>query len=155
MTHEELQAILSAMMQSGAGVSDCLFLHGKPPLVERYGTLQELPMEGPDATLQSAHLDAMANLLLDDSPRLRSDLTETGSCDTSYALPGVARFRVNIYRQNGHTGIVMRKLAVPGAVNRVARLAAHFQRDGEGEDTGSSSSPAAPAAARQRLWRRC
>ena len=52
----------------------------------------------------------MANLLLDDSPRLRSDLTETGSCDTSYALPGVARFRVNIYRQNGHTGIVMRKL---------------------------------------------
>ena len=110
MTHEELQAILSAMLQSGEGVSDCLFLHGKPPLVERYGTLQELPMEGPDATLQSKHLDAMADLLLDDSPRLRSELTETGSCDTSYALPGVARFRVNIYRQNGHTGIVMRKL---------------------------------------------
>jgi twitching motility protein PilT len=110
MTHEDLQAILGAMLQSGEGVSDCLFLNGKPPLVERYGKLHELPMEGPDTTLKSAHLDAMANLLLDDSTRLRADLTDTGSCDTSYALPGVARFRVNIYRQSGHTGIVMRKL---------------------------------------------
>ncbi len=110
MTHEDLQAILGAMLQSGEGVSDCLFLNGKPPLVERYGKLHELPMEGPDTTLQPAHLDAMANLLLDDSTRLRADLTDTGSCDTSYALPGIARFRVNIYRQSGHTGIVMRKL---------------------------------------------
>ena len=93
MTHEDLQAILGAMLQSGEGVSDCLFLNGKPPLVERYGKLHELPMEGPDTTLQSAHLDAMANLLLDDSTRLRADLTDTGSCDTSYALPGIARFR--------------------------------------------------------------
>ena len=41
---------------------------------------------------------------------MKSDLATTGSCDTSYALGDLARFRVNIYRQNGHTGIVMRKL---------------------------------------------
>jgi twitching motility protein PilT len=67
-------------------------------------------MEEPGATLQSAHLDAMAALLIADSERLQTDLATTGSCDTSYALPGLARFRVNIYRQNGGTGIVMRKL---------------------------------------------
>ena len=110
MTHEDLQALLTAMLESGEGVSDCLFINGKPPLVEHYGKLHALPMEEPGATLQPAHIDAMATLLIADSERLRADLATSGSCDTSYAIPGLARFRVNIYKQNGHTGIVMRKL---------------------------------------------
>jgi twitching motility protein PilT len=110
MTNEELQALLTAMLESGEGVSDCLFINGKPPLVERYGKLHELPMEEAGATLHPTHINAMADLLIGDSERLRSDLTSTGSCDTSYSLGHIARFRVNIYRQNGHLGIVMRKL---------------------------------------------
>ena len=110
MTIEDLEALLTAMLQSGDGVSDCLFVNGKPPLVERYGKLHELPMEESGAVLQPAHIDAMAALLMAGSERLQSDLQTTGSCDTSYALADLARFRVNIYRQNGHHGIVMRKL---------------------------------------------
>jgi twitching motility protein PilT len=110
MTNEDLQALLTAMLESGEGVSDCLFINGKPPLIERYGKLHELPMEEPEAALQPAHVDAMAALLMAGSERLQSDLQTTGSCDTSYALADLARFRVNIYRQNGHLGIVMRKL---------------------------------------------
>ncbi|CAN5501357.1 PilT/PilU family type 4a pilus ATPase [soil metagenome] len=110
MTTEVLQALLTAMLESGEGVSDFLFIKGKPPLVERYGKLYELPMEEPESSLQPAHIDAIAALLINGSERLRQDLETTGSCDTSYALPGQARFRVNIYRQNGHTGIVMRIL---------------------------------------------
>ncbi len=110
MTHDDLDALLAAMLESGDGVSDCLFINGKPPLVERYGKLHEMPMEGPDAALRPAHIEAVANLLIGESERLRSDLTLSGSCDTSYGLAEVARFRVNIYRQNGSTGIVMRKL---------------------------------------------
>ena len=98
------------MLQSGEGVSDCLFLAGKPPLVERYGKLHELPMEEAGATLQPGHIDAMAALLMDGNERLRSDMATSGSCDTSYSLGDQARFRVNLYRQNGHCGIVMRKL---------------------------------------------
>jgi twitching motility protein PilT len=115
MTNEDLQALLTAMLGTGEGVSDCLFITGKPPLVERHGTLHELPMEVEGATLQPAHIDAMAGLLMAGSERLRSDLDTTGSCDTSYALGTLARFRVNLYRQNGQMGIVMRKLqsAVP------------------------------------------
>jgi twitching motility protein PilT len=110
MTNEELQGLLTAMLESGEGVSDCLFINGKPPLVERYGRLHELPMEEAGATLHPIHINAMADLLIGDGDRLRSDLTATGSCDTSYSLGHIARFRVNIYRQNGYLGIVMRKL---------------------------------------------
>ena len=108
MTKDEFDNILIAMLESGEGVSDCLFLVGKPPLIERYGKLHDLPMEG--APLQAGHVDAISAILLEGSARLRSDLATIGSCDTSYAVPGVARFRVNVYRQNGQTGIVMRKL---------------------------------------------
>ena len=35
---------------------------------------------------------------------------QTGSCDTSYFLPGRARFRVNIFSQRGNISMVLRKL---------------------------------------------
>lgn len=98
------------MLESGDGLSDCLFINGKPPLVERYGKLYPLPMEEEGATLHPTHISAMAEVLMAGSERLHSDLTESGSCDTSYSLGHLARFRVNIYRQNGQLGIVMRKL---------------------------------------------
>ena len=80
------------MLEAGDGVSDCLFISGKPPLVERYGKLQELPMEGPNPAMEAAHIEAIADLLIGDSERLRQDFTTTGSCDTSYALGQIARF---------------------------------------------------------------
>jgi len=110
MTHNDLHALLTAMLQSAEGVSDCLFLPGKPPLIECHGRLRDLPMEEPETTLQAGHIEAMAKLLLEGNDRLQNDLENLGSCDTSYALPGIARFRSNIYRQNGRMGIVMRKL---------------------------------------------
>jgi twitching motility protein PilT len=128
MTIKDLEALLTAMLQSGDGVSDCLFINGKPPLIERYGKLHELPMEEPDAVLQPAHIDAMAALLMAGSERLRSDLQTTGSCDTSYALADLARFRVNIYRQNGHHGIVMRKLQSTVPTLQSLALPPIFQR---------------------------
>jgi twitching motility protein PilT len=128
MTIKDLEALLTAMLQSGDGVSDCLFINGKPPLIERYGKLHELPMEESDAVLQPAHIDAMAALLMAESERLRSDLQTTGSCDTSYALADLARFRVNIYRQNGHHGIVMRKLQSTVPTLQSLALPPIFQR---------------------------
>jgi twitching motility protein PilT len=43
-------------------------------------------------------------------------LEQDGSADLSYGLPGVARFRVNIFRQRGTFAIVMRVIpnAIPG-----------------------------------------
>lgn len=50
----------------------------------------------------------------------RKRLTEFNHVDISYDLPGVARFRVNIFRQRGHLGLAMR--AIPIEVPTVQEL---------------------------------
>jgi twitching motility protein PilT len=41
-------------------------------------------------------------------------LREQGSCDISYGLPGLARFRVNIFIQRGSCAVIMR--VIPGSI---------------------------------------
>ena len=48
--------------------------------------------------------------LINQDRRLTETLLREGSCDSSYELPGKARFRVNIFSQRGHYSIVLRKL---------------------------------------------
>ena len=48
--------------------------------------------------------------LINQERRLTEAVLKTGSCDTSYTLPGKARFRVNIFSQRGNYSIVLRKL---------------------------------------------
>ena len=48
MNTDVIDALLTAMVQSGPGVSDLLFAVGRPPLVEEYGALQEFPIDTPD-----------------------------------------------------------------------------------------------------------
>ncbi|MDQ3622681.1 MAG: PilT/PilU family type 4a pilus ATPase [Verrucomicrobiota bacterium] len=102
--------ILTTMMNAMEGVSDLLFVVGRPPQIEVYGKLR--PVEIPDftAVLEPAHTQMLADKLMGANERLKSDLKCFGSCDTSYAVPEVARFRVNVFRQNGCLAIVMRKL---------------------------------------------
>ena len=108
---ELIDALLAAMLQTGEGVSDLLFAVGKPPMVEQHGGLEEFPVELPEPVLAQSHVEEIAACLMNSDPRLVNDLATNGSCDCSYSLTGAARFRVNIFRQNGQTAIVMRKLA--------------------------------------------
>ncbi len=111
MKKEELDAILAAMLHGAeTSVSDLVFVAGKPPQIEKDGRLQPLEMDGPDLVLQAAHVETMADVLMQGNPRLRSDFDQNGSCDLSYSLGSQARFRVNIYKQNGQRAIVMRRL---------------------------------------------
>ena len=96
------------MVQSAEGVSDLLFAVGKPPLVEQHGSLEEFPID--TGALTSDQIEVVATKLIDGQERLRDDLDRLGACDCSYSLPNVARFRVNIFKQNGRQAIVMRKL---------------------------------------------
>jgi twitching motility protein PilT len=50
---------------------------------------------------------AVAGLVIGD-PDVRSKLDELKEYDTSYAAPGIGRFRVNVYRQRGTLAVVMR-----------------------------------------------
>ena len=98
------------MLNSAEGVSDLLFVVGRPPQIEVYGKLRGVDIPGFMPSLQPAHTQAVAAKLIGENERLKNDLQNSGSCDTSYTVPNVARFRVNVFRQNGNVAIVMRKL---------------------------------------------
>lgn len=110
MNAQFIDELLSAMIQSGEGISDLLFTVGKPPFIESHGSLNEFQADAPAPVFSSEEIDQLADHIIDDDGRLKQDLANSGSCDCSYALKDLARFRVNIFKQNGRQAIVMRRL---------------------------------------------
>ncbi|MEA3189347.1 MAG: twitching motility protein PilT [Chthoniobacter sp.] len=98
------------MIESADGVSDLFFVVGKPPQVECFGRLHAYPDASEAAILSANKTEELANFLMAGTERLQRDLATHGACDCSYSIPEFARFRVNIFRQNGNHAIVMRKL---------------------------------------------
>lgn len=110
MNGQIVDALLRGMLASGEGVSDLLFIPGKPPLVEIHGRLHDFPIDTPGHVLTPALIEQLAAVLINASERLESEFAATGSCDCSYAIEDLARFRVNIFKQNGRHSVVMRRL---------------------------------------------
>jgi twitching motility protein PilT len=109
MDKATIHALLGSMVQSAEHVSDLLLLQGRPPMVESHGRLVTFPIDTPNSLLTADLLDDLARELMAKNPRLLSLYESTGSCDTSYEIPGLARMRVNIFKQNSGRSIVMRK----------------------------------------------
>jgi twitching motility protein PilT len=106
---ETLQ-LITALLDSGAGISDLILSPGRPPQVERHGNLvvvaiPELPVLRPEDTAR------IADDLIGGNEQLRRTLKEQGACDLSFSLPERSRFRVNVFRQRGTYAIVMRVVA--------------------------------------------
>jgi twitching motility protein PilT len=110
MDKQSIDELLSAMIRIGDDVSDLLFTVGKPPFVEAHGCLSEFSAETPTSVFGSEEIDQLADHIINGDERLRRDLDIWGSCDCSYAVRDFARFRVNIFKQNGRHAIVMRRL---------------------------------------------
>ncbi|MES2568516.1 MAG: PilT/PilU family type 4a pilus ATPase [Verrucomicrobiota bacterium] len=108
----QFDKVLAIMLEAGGrGTSDLVFVVGQPPQVELNGELTPVNIPGLNPVLVPEHTAQFASVLVGDNDRLALDLKENGSCDTSYALGVQARFRVNVFRQNGRHAIVMRKLS--------------------------------------------
>src|ERR1700745_3586784 len=114
-THELLAAMLSVNNQ----ISDLTFSPGRPPQVEIHGQLVSVDASG------------LRSLTADDTRRIASDLIgnnkqaitmlrEQGSCDVSFGLPGLARFRVNVFIQRGSCAVVMR--VIPTVIPQYSSL---------------------------------
>jgi twitching motility protein PilT len=106
-------SIVATLLQVSKQVSDLIFSPSRAPQIELNGQLREVNITGvgkltPKATHQIA-IDLIGNNEL-----AITKLEKEGSTDVSYSLPGVARFRVNIFRQRGTHAIVMR--VIPQAV---------------------------------------
>ena len=107
---EELDRLLAAMIQSADGISDLLFVAGKPPQMEVHGRLKPFALAPPESVLTSLRIEGLAGAIINNNARLLADLASHGSCDCSYSLKNFCRFRVNIYRQNGNFAMVLRRL---------------------------------------------
>ncbi len=110
MRSVELDAILGAMLQSYDGISDLNFSVGRPLQVEAFGQLKPIAVDPPIDSLTAYQTENIALNILGNNRRLIQHLLQTGSCDCGYQLGTQARFRVNIFRQQGRMSVVMRKL---------------------------------------------
>jgi twitching motility protein PilT len=106
-------ALLEAMLRGSDQVSDLIFSPGRVPQVEIHGLL--IPVTGPAIrTLNADDTRRIASDLIGNNKQAITILREQGACDVSFALPGVARFRVNVFIQRGSCAVVMR--VIPGTV---------------------------------------
>lgn len=110
MRNVELDAILAAMLQSYDGISDLNFSVGRPLQVEAFGQLKPIAVDPPIDALTPYQTENIALNIIGNNRRLIRELLEHGSCDCGYQLGQEARFRVNIFRQQGRFSVIMRKL---------------------------------------------
>ncbi|MCX5848614.1 MAG: PilT/PilU family type 4a pilus ATPase [Deltaproteobacteria bacterium] len=110
MRKPEIDHILSRMLESNADISDLILTVDKPFQVYSAGQLISVDLRPPFEKLTPFQTEIFALNLINQDQRLMEALIKEGSCDLSYELPGVARFRVNIFSQLGHYSIVLRKL---------------------------------------------
>jgi twitching motility protein PilT len=110
MRKQEIDYILGRMLDSYKNVSDLNITVGKPFQVESSGELASVEMDSPIQKLTPFQTEIFALNLINQDRRLMEMLISQGSCDSSYELPGKARFRVNIFSQRGNYSVVLRKL---------------------------------------------
>jgi twitching motility protein PilT len=89
---------------------------GSPPMIRIDGELEPIPDAGP---LKPADTEAAVTEILRDPSRLE-ELRRDGELDFGFGVPGLARFRVNVFRQRGSMSIVCRR--IPYGVTTIEEL---------------------------------
>ena len=108
--------------------SDVFFVAGKSPCEKLEGRI--VPMA--EGRLLPAHTEQMIREIYETAGRSMERFLQLGDDDFSFAVPGLARFRVNTYRQRGSMAAVIRlvsfdipdweTLHIPAQVMEVADL---------------------------------
>jgi twitching motility protein PilU len=98
-----INKLLTAM--SAAGGSDLFVSKDFPPAMKLQGALQPLT----DQKLPGEVTRELANALM--NSRQRDDFAKDLECNFAISLPGVARFRVNVFMQQQNVGMVIRTIA--------------------------------------------
>ncbi len=111
MRKQQIDYILTTMLESHDNVSDLNITVDKPFQVESAGELLPVSLTPPIQQLTPFQTELLALNLINRDRRLTRILLSEGSCDGSYQLAGKARFRVNVFSQKGCYSTVMRQLA--------------------------------------------
>ena len=110
MKKQQIDHILTKMLDSHPNVSDLNLTPGKPLQVESSGQLVEVKMEPDYRVLTPFQTEIFSLNLVNNDRKLTETLLRKGSCDLSYQLGTKARFRVNIFSRSGKYAIVLRRL---------------------------------------------
>ena len=102
-----LAKVLQKMLAVSDKVSDLIFSPGRPPQVELLGKLQPVNVPGVEK-LSPAQTTSIAKLIIGSHEDAAESLEKLGSADVSFSVPGLSRFRVNIFKQRGTHAIIMR-----------------------------------------------
>ena len=110
----DVHPALHALIDQGG--SDLHLKVPSPPLLRVDGELR--PIDGVPP-LTPADTEKVLETLLDD-PERRQEFEHDREVDFAYAIPGVARFRINAFRQRGSVSLVCR--AIPFGIKTVDEL---------------------------------
>lgn len=131
MINFKVDQLLTRMLQAGKNVSDLNLSPGRLPQVEIDGQLQPVEMRGL-GEMTPYQTEAIAMALLNGEKKHFAELRRRGSVDLSYAIPGVTRFRVNVFYQRGSFAAVLRvipqevpsldQLKLPGELRNICKL---------------------------------
>ena len=98
----ELQEYFKSMVQAEG--SDLYFTVARPAMFRVDGKLRV----GGDHVFTPAELETLAHSIMNE--KQRREFAETMEMNLAISLPGVARFRVNIFQQRGSVGMVIRRI---------------------------------------------
>lgn len=118
------------MVRAAKNTSDLIFSPGRPPQVDVNGQLAQLNIAGV-GVLTSEDTARIAADLIGHNTQAVEKLKTDGSCDISYSLPKVSRFRVNIFTQRGSCAIVMRVIASTVPDFKTLKLPEHLAEAAE------------------------
>lgn len=96
--------ILQSAVKKGA--SDLHLVIGKPPLIRVFGDV--IPLEGYSVLNYEDTKRLIYSILYDDQ---KQKFEETLELDCSYGVPGLSRFRVNVFLQKDGVGAVLRVIS--------------------------------------------
>jgi len=113
-------------LMTGRGASDFHLTVGRPPMLRVSGTMEPV-------RYRSLSENDYRELVQPIAPaRIWDEFQSTGDADCSYEVPGLARFRVNLFRQQRGSGAVFRviptkimtleQLGMPEQVARLTRI---------------------------------
>jgi twitching motility protein PilT len=102
--------LIATMIAANPKTSDLIFSPGRPPQSKANGQLVPVRIQGVGVLTPEDTAQIAADLIGTNAQALQK-LKDEGSCDISYSLAKVSRFRVNIFTQRGSCAIVMRVIA--------------------------------------------
>ena len=106
-TEEQARAymhkLLAAMIEAGG--SDLFIANDFPPSMKAHGNIRPLTAQ----KLTGALTRQLANAVMNE--RQREEFAREFECNFAIAIPGLSRFRVNIFIQQQHVGMVVRTIA--------------------------------------------